>query len=69
MVKTRAKADLIRGLDGNQGLAIQLGTYQARYGDWRELFRERRPDREGDARTTSGAWRTRRSSRPTAPWA
>ena len=40
MVKTRAKADLIRGLADNQGLAIQLATEQARYGDWRELFHE-----------------------------
>jgi len=40
MVKTRAKANLIRGLSDNQGLAMQLGTEQARYGDWRELFRE-----------------------------
>src|SRR5207253_10908878 len=39
MVKTRAKADLIRGLADNEGLAQQLGTYQAMYGDWRELFR------------------------------
>jgi predicted Zn-dependent peptidase len=39
MIKTRAKADLIRGLDSNQGLAYQLGFYQMRYGDWRELFR------------------------------
>src|SRR5262249_29695021 len=39
-VKTRAKADLVRGLGDNQGLAIQLGDYQARYGDWRELFRQ-----------------------------
>ena len=39
MVKTRAKANLIRKLADNQGLANQLGSYQARYGDWRELFR------------------------------
>lgn len=39
MIKTRAKANLIRGLDDNEGLAQQLGTYQTRYGDWRELFR------------------------------
>src|SRR5215831_16192037 len=39
-VKTRAKADLIRGLGDNTGLARQLGDYQARYGDWRELFRQ-----------------------------
>src|SRR5579864_6594284 len=39
MIKTRSKANLIRGLAENQGLAIQLATYQTRYGDWRELFR------------------------------
>jgi len=39
MVKTRAKADLIRSLGENEGLASELGTFQARYGDWRELFR------------------------------
>ena len=39
MVKTRAKANLIRRLGDNQGLANQLGGFQARYGDWRELFR------------------------------
>ena len=38
MIKTRAKANLIRGLDSNGGLAQQLSTYQARYDDWRELF-------------------------------
>jgi len=37
-IKTRAKADLIRGLNENQGLASQLAEYQAYYGDWRELF-------------------------------
>jgi predicted Zn-dependent peptidase len=40
MIKTRSKANLIRGLGSNDGLAFQLGIYQARYGDWRELFRE-----------------------------
>jgi len=40
MIKTRAKANLIRGLADNQGLALQLGIYQSRYGDWRELFRQ-----------------------------
>jgi predicted Zn-dependent peptidase len=40
MIKTRAKANLIRGLGNNEGLALQLGLYQARYGDWRELFRQ-----------------------------
>jgi predicted Zn-dependent peptidase len=39
-VKTRAKANLLRRLDNNSGLALQLATYQTRYGDWRELFRE-----------------------------
>jgi predicted Zn-dependent peptidase len=39
MIKTRTKANLIRGLDDNQGLATQLATYQMRFGDWRELFR------------------------------
>jgi len=39
MIKTRAKANLIRGLGNNEGLAAQLAIYQARYGDWRELFR------------------------------
>ncbi len=40
MIKTRAKANLIRGLSENSGLAFQLGISQARYGDWRELFRQ-----------------------------
>src|SRR5207245_743804 len=39
MIKVRAKADLIRGLADNQGLASQLGTAQSLYGDWRGLFR------------------------------
>ena len=38
--KTRAKADLLRGLGDNEGLAHQLAEYQTRYGDWRELFRQ-----------------------------
>ena len=38
--KTRAKADLLRGLADNEGLAKQLAEYQTRYGDWRQLFRE-----------------------------
>jgi len=36
MFKTRAKADL----GNNGGLAAQLATFQARFGDWRELFRQ-----------------------------
>jgi predicted Zn-dependent peptidase len=39
MVKTRAKANLIRSLDSNEGLAQNLAVYQTMYGDWRELFR------------------------------
>ena len=37
--KTRAKADLIRSLDSNSGLAEQLVTYQTLTGDWRDIFR------------------------------
>ena len=39
MFKTRSKADVIRSLSSNEGLAQALATYQTRYGDWRELFR------------------------------
>jgi predicted Zn-dependent peptidase len=39
MIKTRAKANLIRSLGSNEGLAFALGSNQARYDDWRELFR------------------------------
>ncbi|MGD1022182.1 MAG: pitrilysin family protein [Candidatus Sulfotelmatobacter sp.] len=39
MIKTRTKANLIRSLGDNEGLANQLASYQTRYGDWRELFR------------------------------
>ena len=38
MYKTRTRADLLRGLADNQGLANSLAEYQTRYGDWRELF-------------------------------
>jgi len=38
-VKRQAKASLIRGLQDNQGIAIQLATTQALFGDWREVFR------------------------------
>jgi predicted Zn-dependent peptidase len=40
MYKTRARADLLRGLADNQGLANSLAQYQTRFGDWRELFRQ-----------------------------
>jgi predicted Zn-dependent peptidase len=40
MYKTRTRADLLRGLADNQGLANDLAEYQTRYGDWRELFKQ-----------------------------
>jgi predicted Zn-dependent peptidase len=40
MYKTRTRADLLRGLADNQGLALALAEYQTRYGDWRELFNQ-----------------------------
>jgi predicted Zn-dependent peptidase len=40
MVKTRYKADLLRTLDSNGGLASQFATMQALSGDWREFFHE-----------------------------
>jgi predicted Zn-dependent peptidase len=38
MYKTRTRADLLRGVADNQGLADSLAAYQTRFGDWRELF-------------------------------
>ena len=40
MFRTRARADILRGLGENQGLAEDLALAQLRYGDWRELFRQ-----------------------------
>ncbi len=40
MIRTRAKANLLRGLSSNEGLASELALYQARYDDWRELFHQ-----------------------------
>ncbi len=40
MFKTRARVGLLRSLNDNEGLAQALATYQLRYGDWRELFRQ-----------------------------
>jgi predicted Zn-dependent peptidase len=37
--KTRQKADLLRSLNSNTGLAENLALYQTLFGDWRELFR------------------------------
>jgi predicted Zn-dependent peptidase len=39
MVKTRAKAGLIRSLANNTGIAGALAQSQTLYGDWREFFR------------------------------
>jgi predicted Zn-dependent peptidase len=36
--KNRARADLVRGLQSNTGVASQLAFYQANTGDWRNLF-------------------------------
>jgi predicted Zn-dependent peptidase len=36
--KTRAKADLLRSLNSNSGLAGQLVVYQTLFGDWKEMF-------------------------------
>ena len=38
--KTRARADVLRGLADNDGLASELAEYQTRYGDWHEMFLE-----------------------------
>lgn len=35
---TRAKADLLRGLRSNAGLAMQLAVAETLHGDWREIF-------------------------------
>jgi len=39
-LKTRAKADFIRGLDSNTGMANQLAFYHTMTGDWRNMFTE-----------------------------
>lgn len=36
--KTRQKADLLRSLNSNTGLAENISLYQTLFGDWRELF-------------------------------
>jgi predicted Zn-dependent peptidase len=38
--KTRARADLLRGLADNEGLAHELAEFQTRFGDWRQLFHQ-----------------------------
>jgi predicted Zn-dependent peptidase len=37
-VKTRTRAEVIRQLDNNSGLAQLLAEYYVNYGDWRKLF-------------------------------
>lgn len=39
-VKRRAKANFVRSLEGNQGLARQLSYYQGKRGDWRKMFEQ-----------------------------
>ncbi|MEB3291345.1 MAG: pitrilysin family protein [Leptolyngbya sp.] len=38
-VKTQARAGLLRSLNSNSGLASLLAEYQAKTGDWRNIFR------------------------------
>ncbi|MCK9996600.1 MAG: insulinase family protein [Candidatus Krumholzibacteria bacterium] len=39
-VKQRTRANFIRGLRGNSGMASQLAWHQTYNGDWRDLFKE-----------------------------
>lgn len=39
-VKTNARADLLRSLDSNMGMAQALLEYEVKTGDWRNLFKE-----------------------------
>jgi predicted Zn-dependent peptidase len=39
-VKQRTRANFVRGLSSNRGLAGQLAMTQAMTGDWRNIFRE-----------------------------
>lgn len=39
-IKTKLRAGLIRKLDSNSGLASELCSYSANYGDWKRLFTE-----------------------------
>ena len=40
MVKTKAKAGLIRSMRSNGGIASQLATAHVQFGDWREIFNQ-----------------------------
>ncbi|MDO9694021.1 MAG: pitrilysin family protein [Candidatus Latescibacteria bacterium] len=39
-VKRRARANFVRSLEGNMGLAAQLSEYQGKQGDWRLMFEQ-----------------------------
>ena len=39
-VKNRARAELIRGLSSDEGMASQLTFFQSMTGDWRNLFKQ-----------------------------
>ena len=39
-VKTQAKADLLRSLDSNMGMAQLLLEYEVKTGSWRNLFKQ-----------------------------
>ena len=39
-VKRRARANLVRSLEDNSDMALQLSSWQALTGDWRSLFRQ-----------------------------
>ncbi|MEG4417249.1 pitrilysin family protein [Microcoleus sp. LAD1_D5] len=39
-VKTQARADLLRSLNSNMGMAFSLVDYQVKTGSWRNLFKE-----------------------------
>ena len=39
-VKTQARAELLRSLDSNMGMARSLVEYEVKTGDWRNLFKE-----------------------------
>ena len=58
MIKTRAKANLLRSLDDNEGLAFELGMYQARYDDWRSSS-ARSTASTRSPRRISAAWPTK----------
>ncbi len=39
-VKTKARAELLRSLDSNMGMAQQLLEYEVKTGSWRNLFKQ-----------------------------